>query len=301
MALLAASALVACDDGGNNANQGSGGATSTGGAKSTGGVTATGGSNMTSNGGSGTSTGTPPGFGTPTYEGMGSSMERYAKTPVRRNGGEYLFMANGWGPGFTSQTVSWEGTSFTVDTMEGKQGSNYEPASYPTVFCGYYSDSMSGTCGLPKATADIHSLYTGWKWQPNGNAGQYNAAYDIWISRDGTLAGHSGFLMVWLRDPPGQQPAGSVKVQNVAVPGVPGMWNIWVGTIGGKPYVAYVRPEGQDVYELEFDVMAFWRDASSRPTTTVPGSYILSVAVGFEIWNGPITNLESSDFYVEVK
>jgi hypothetical protein len=33
----------------------------------------------------------------------------------------------------------------------------------------------------------------------------------------------------------------------------------------------------------------------------VPGSHVLSVAVGFEIWNGPIQNLESVDFYVNVE
>jgi hypothetical protein len=32
----------------------------------------------------------------------------------------------------------------------------------------------------------------------------------------------------------------------------------------------------------------------------VPGTHVLSVAVGFEIWNGPITNLQSNDFYVDV-
>jgi hypothetical protein len=31
----------------------------------------------------------------------------------------------------------------------------------------------------------------------------------------------------------------------------------------------------------------------------VPGTHILSVAVGFEIWNGPVTNLQSIDFYVD--
>jgi hypothetical protein len=33
----------------------------------------------------------------------------------------------------------------------------------------------------------------------------------------------------------------------------------------------------------------------------VPGSQLLAVAVGFEIWNGPIKDLKSEDFYVDVK
>lgn len=232
--------------------------------------------------------------------GSGETTERYTKGDVSRNGVNYFFMANGWGPGFTSHSLSWQGTSFTVATMEGMQGMNYEPASYPTIFCGVYSDSTSGECGLPRAAAEITSLKTGWSWEPNGNTGQYNSAYDVWLSNDGTRAGHSSFLMVWFRDPPGQQPAGRLQMSNVTVGSVPGMWNIWVGNVGGKPCISYVKPEGQDIYSLEFDMMEFVRDTSMR-SISLPGSTILSVAVGFEIWKGPVTNLVSRDFYVEVK
>ncbi len=228
-------------------------------------------------------------------------MERYAKAPIRRNGVDYKFMANGWGPKFQSQTVSWHGTSFSVDDMQGDRGPNYEPASYPTVFCGVYSDDRADGCGLPKAIAETQALYTGWRWNANGNTGEYNAAWDIWLSSSSEVSGHSSFLMVWLRDPVGQQPAGSVKAQGISVAGVPGTWNLWYGSIQGKPYVAYVRAEGQDLAELEFDVMSFYRDAINRPSVSLPGSYFLSVAVGFEIWKGPITSLETEDFYVDVR
>lgn len=284
----------------------SGGASSKGGTSSSGGsgnaTSSSGGSGNAANGGS-VSSGSPPGFGTPTYEGMGSSADRYAKANVRRNGVDYEFMANGWGPKFQSQTVSWHGTSFSVDMMQGDQGPNYEPSTYPTMFCGLYSTESSIGCGLPKAISSIRSLYTGWRWNANGNSGQYNAAWDIWLSTSDQISGHSSFLMVWLRDPPGQQPAGSVKADNVQVPNVPGTWRLWYGSVGGKPYVAYARAEGQDQSELEFDVMNFWRDATSRSSAgiSLPGSYILSVAVGFEIWKGPVTSLETEDFYIDVK
>jgi hypothetical protein len=239
-------------------------------------------------------------FGTPTQSGDGSSSDRWIKTDVKRDDLSYYFMANGWGPGFQAQTVSWAGTSFSVDSMQGMRGAAYEPASYPTVFCGTYSDSQSGACGLPKAIGDIVSLRTGWRWSANGNTGQYNAAYDIWLSNSGDISGHSAFLMVWLRDPPGQQPAGSRKVASVNVTNAPGSWNIWSGNVGGKPCISYVRAEGRDSPELEIDVMDFVRDAAARQIT-LPGSTVLSVAVGFEIWSGPITNLQSNDFYVQVE
>lgn len=297
--LLATLALAGCDSGSSfedappeqmgTAGTGSGSAGTTGAAS----------------GGSGSTT-APPGtvldsmFGTPTQSGSGSTDDRWTKADVKRNDLNYYFMANGWGPGFESQSVSWLGTSFSVDAMQGMRGAGYEPASYPTMFCGVYSDSRSQDCGLPKPLASIGSLRTGWRWTANGNTGQYNAAYDIWLSTSDDISGHSSFLMVWLRDPPGQQPAGQKRVSTIQVTNAPGVWNIWAGTVGGKPCVSYVRAEGQDSPELEIDAMDFVRDAAAR-NIDLPGSTVLSVAVGFEIWNGPITNLKSDDFYVSVQ
>lgn len=239
-------------------------------------------------------------FGTPQQSGMGTSSDRYQKSPVTRNDVNYFFMANGWGPKFQSQTVSWNGTAFSVDAMEGSPGPKFEPATYPTVFCGVYSDSRSEACGLPKPISGINSLRTGWRWSANGNSGQYNAAYDIWLSSSDSITGHSAFLMVWLRDPAGQQPAGSRRAFSVSVTNAPGLWDLWVGTVNGKPCISYARADGRDSPEAEFDVMDFVRDAAARKID-LPGTTILSVAVGFEIWSGPITNLQSNDFYVQVE
>lgn len=239
-------------------------------------------------------------LGNGVMEGSGSSDDRWEKADVTRNGDNYFLMANGWGPGFVSQTISWNGTSFTVEQMEGSQGARYEPASYPTVFCGVYSDSQSGECGLPAPIDSIQSLRTGWRWAPNGNEGEYNAAYDIWLGNGTDLASFSGYLMVWLREPPGQQPAGMRVEQGITVEGVPGVWDLWTGTVNRAPIINWVRAEGDDSLELEFDVLDFIQDARQRQLE-VPGSHILSVAVGFEIWNGPVANLESTDFYVDVQ
>jgi hypothetical protein len=106
--------------------------------------------------------------------------------------------------------------------------------------------------------------------------------------------------MVWYREPRGQQPAGRLTTSNITVANVPGSWNIWEGQVGGRPIINWVRAEDQDTPSMEFDILDFVRDAETRGLT-VPGSHVLSVAVGFEIWNGPITNLESVDFYVDVE
>jgi hypothetical protein len=231
--------------------------------------------------------------------GSGRSDEQYATAEVTRNGVPYILITNGWGPGFGEHVVSWNGTSFIVESMAGSAGSQGEPASYPSVFCGKYSVRQIPDCGLPAALDSIGSLRTGWRWSDNGNAGEYNAAYDIWLG-DGTRL--QMYLMVWLRDPPNFQPAGSANAahQGVTVANVPGVWNIWNGTVNGLPIINWVRATGMESSEIEFDVMDFVRDAQSRGLS-LTGTHINAVAVGFEIWQGPITNLESVDFYVDAK
>jgi hypothetical protein len=264
-------------------------ASGSGGSGGSGGSSGSGGS-----GGSG-----PSQLGNASYQGTGSSSDRYAESDVYRNGVGYKFMANGWGTGWQSHQISWNGTSFKVVSLNGSQGSDYSPAGYPTVFCGNYSQKQSiGSCGLPAPISGVSAVRTGWRWAANGNTGQYNAAWDIWIGNGTSL---SSFLMVWLRDPPGQRPAGASAVAGASVDGLPGTWSIWTGTVSGsgRPIVNYVRTEGQDLSELEFDVLAVYRDAVGRGYA-LPGSDIMAVAVGFEVWNGPITNLETTDFYVDV-
>lgn len=228
--------------------------------------------------------------------GMGDSIERYhTASDIRRNDVPYVLITNGWGPGFESQTISWQGTSFTVESFAGSPGTNGEPAGYPTVFCGQYSVSTVPQCGLPAAIETVGAIRTGWRWSPNGNTGGYNAAYDIWLG-DGTRL--QSYLMVWLRDPSGYQPAGSLAA-TVTVANTPGTWDLVVGRVNGLPIVNYVQPEGGDFYELEFDVADFVEDARTRGLE-LPGTHVNAVAVGFEIWAGPITNLRSLDFYVAV-
>jgi hypothetical protein len=175
------------------------------------------------------------------------------------------------------------------------------PIGYPATYCGRYSESAAhGDCGLPAAYSTIDTLWTGWKWS-SADPGQYNAAWDIWL---GTASTFQSYLMVWLRDPPGRQPAGGATVNNITVAGEPGTWNIRYGTVNNAPIVNYVRVEGQDACAFEFNVMDFINDAQMRSTTvsglTLPGDTVRAIAVGFEFWTGPFTNVTSEDFYVKL-
>jgi hypothetical protein len=283
---------------GGKAGSASGGAVTSGGSSPTGGEHGGqgGSSSMAGNGGSSSS---PSLLGTGVYQGTGSSDDRFAEGDVYRDGVGYKFMANGWGDGWKSHQVAWNGTSFEVASLVGNQSANYAPAGYPTVFCGLYSEPPKrspGDCGLPKTISSIQSLKTGWRWT-GVDGGQYNAAWDIWIGNGDSL---SSYLMIWLRDPKGQQPAGAASVSGASVPGLPGTWNIWVGEVNNHPIVNYVKAEGQDLPELEFDVMNVLADVQRRKYS-LPGTHVIAVAVGFEVWNGPISNVGSDDFYVDVQ
>jgi hypothetical protein len=271
-----------------------GGASSSGGAPSNGGTTSKGGTTgaggTTTSGGSGTG-GAPVGFDVRTKTGKGESSNVFFEADVSRNGVNYYFIANGWGSTLQSQTVNYDGTGFSVKSLSATAGST--PVSFPAMFCGNYSGNSSGACGLPKTISTITSLMTGWRWSPSAT-GVYNAAYDIWLSNNGSV---SGYVMVWLFDSPSKQPIGSL-VGNATINGA--QWNVWKGSVSSIPCVSYTRPtEGVGLYEYEFDAMLFVKNA--QQLQAVPGNQVAAVAVGFEIWSGPITNLTTQDFYVEVK
>ena len=95
--------------------------------------------------------------------------------------------------------------------------------------------------------------------------------------------------MVWLRDPPGQQPAGAAATAGATVTGLPGTWKIWTGSVNGHPIVNYTQDEGHDLSELEYDVIG---TGSSRRlvATCHPGA-----CSGRMLTNAPCTPNASTD------
>ncbi len=309
---VAAGGGVAAGGAGGAGGAASGGAASggnaTGGAAQVGGGGGTvGGSGGDASGGSGGGLTLGPSagactVGAGTFGGEGNTQERYLDADVTRDDTNYMMIANGWGQNWESHDLSWLGTSLAVNTFEGSRQSNGAPAGYPTVFCGRYSNKTSGECGLPAARSALGAINTSARWShPDGN-GVYNVAYDVWMGSSGGVGpggGLQSYFMVWLRDPETEGPAGTLGEEGVSVEGVEGSWNIVAGTVNGLPIVNYVRAEGDDAHELAFDMLAFVNDAQSR-NLEFPGEDVLSVAIGFEIWQGPVTNLVLEDFCVDV-
>ncbi|MBN2195332.1 MAG: hypothetical protein JW751_21115 [Polyangiaceae bacterium] len=126
-------------------------------------------------------------------------------------------------------------------------------------------------------------------------------AYDVWLGSGNAMPrGLQSYFMVWLRDPPGEQPAGSPHTQGVEIANVPGTWDIIAGQVNGLPIVNYGRAEGDDTHEIAFGIMDFIRDAQSKGLE-FPGNDALAVAIGFEIWEGPVTNLSLDDFCLDIQ
>lgn len=228
-----------------------------------------------------------------------NTTEQYGETDVTRNGQGYRIIYNGWGGGFGSQNLTASGTRLRVESFSGSEGVNGEPAGYPTVYIGNYSNTGSSPGSpFPIAVNDA-DIVTGLKWSGPAS-GDYNVAWDIWLSNGG---GRTAFFMVWVRDPPAHFPAGLKREEGFTMPGIDGVWNIHAGTVNilGEelPIINYVRPEGQDSTELSFNVRHFFDDAIAKGYN-LNGSQIMSVAVGFEIWNGPVSNLGIDDFCVRI-
>jgi hypothetical protein len=174
------------------------------------------------------------------------------------------------------------------------------PAGYPSIFCGQYSE-VSLDCGLPTPRSSLTSLNTAVSWSHATGDGTYNVAYDVWMgSGSGIRGGLESYFMVWLQDPIGEGPAGTLSTPDVVIGDIPGEWDIIDGTVNGLPIVNYVRAEGEETHEIAFDILDFVRDAETR-NLNFPGSQVLSVAIGFEIWQGSVTELQMNDFCVDVQ
>ncbi len=280
----------------------SGGASAGGSDNSSGGFSAVGGSGPDGSGGA------PPvltkgacTLGAGDHVGMGRTEEQYVGANVTRDEKNYRMITNGWGQNWDSHDISWLGTTLDIHDYEGDRQTNGAPAGYPSVFCGRYSDT-SLPCGLPRPLADVQALNTAASWShPNAN-GTYNVAYDVWFGNSGSAFGLQSYFMVWLHDPENEGPAGSPvsEAQQISVTGAPGLWNIIAGTVNSLPIVNYVRAEGDDVHAIAFDIMDFIRDAQVRGLN-FPGNDVLAIAIGFEIWKGPVTGLSLDDFCIDIQ
>jgi hypothetical protein len=232
--------------------------------------------------------------------GSGMISDRTGNAPVTRDGRNYVVQNNVWGSS-ASQTLTYNGPTFEVTSQSGSNGTGGAPVSYPSAFIGSnYNRTTSGS-NLPKQVSALGTVQTGWSHNAAGSiAGTYNASYDVWFSTGAAgdpAAPSGGYLMVWLVDPANAQPIGGVVQNGASVGGIPGNWDVWLGTNDGKPCISYVRTQRTD--SMEFDLNAFIKDAVKRPNAIQSSWYLSNVFAGFEIWSGGV-GLKSTAFYAIV-
>jgi hypothetical protein len=228
--------------------------------------------------------------------GTGTLTDQYAWAAVTRDGRNYIVQNNVWG-GTSDQTVTYDGTTFTVTQQSGSNPTNGAPVSFPSVFIGSNNGRSTADSNLPKLVSSLTTVPTTWTNNAGTPSGTYDAAYDVWFST--TAAGDpgspsGGFLMVWYYKPQNAQPIGSVKFPAVTIAGVSGTWDVWIGDNGSVPCISYVRT--QSIQSLSYDLNSFIKDAvASRPGTIQSGWYLTNVYAGFEIWSGGV-GLKTTSF-----
>ena len=211
-------------------------------------------------------------------------------------GQQYFLQVNEWGSTST-QTMAHGGDYFFRMTVQqattGTDGTG-APTGYPSIFIGSNSGHTTAGSNLPKAISDIQSARTTWIWNDNGTLGDtqtniFNAAYDVWFNENTSQSTSSGptggYLMVWLYDPPNAEPIGGEPAfTDVAIDGVDGAWDIWIGLNGTRPCISYVGTE--TTLELSFDLKQFIDDATTRQGGIDPAWALTNIFTGFEIWQG---------------
>ena len=153
--------------------------------------------------------------------------------------------------------------------------------------------------------SSIASVPTSFAWSGGTAGGDFNASYDIWFSSRRPAPGSyseavSGFVMIWLYQPPSRTPIGS---QQRTATIARHTWNVWVGTRGtdaigtdgpNRLVVSYVATDSP-VAVLSFDLNLFIMDAAANGISSA--WYLTDVFGGFQIWTGSdAVGLACTDF-----
>jgi len=235
---------------------------------------------------------------------------RWEKLKVAMDGLEYYLQVNQWNEasaGTQTMQVGTDGYVFKMTAQGASVPTNGGPTGFPSIFIGANSNNATVGSNLPKQVSSLSAVPTTWTWKDAGTlanrtANSYNASYDVWFSEgaDGEpAASHpsGAFLMVWYHKPSDAQPVGSAADRGVAIDGVPGQWDVWIGNNNGTPIVSYVAT--QTISSMDFDLMDFIRHAIARGDTVQNSHYLTNIFAGFEIWRGGL-NLETTKFCAEV-
>jgi hypothetical protein len=239
--------------------------------------------------------------------GAGGTDLDFARAKVSVDGHNYVIQNNNWGkPDGTDLELTYKNNSFKITGGTGTGGD--APASFPSIYIGASGNTANGVYSthpgdnLPTKISDITSVTSTFRY--SGSTSVFNATYDIWFANAIPTAtyndGIDGFVMIWLRDPSGKQPIGTLQTisgssdNTVTIAGM--KWKVWKGPRGAgpmgsqssAPVVSFVNPtEDNDSRAQNFtnvNIKDFMTAAASYGISS--SMYLTDVFAGFEIWNG---------------
>jgi len=184
-----------------------------------------------------------------------------------------------------SQTISYDGASFTITQQTGSAPGSSSPVSHPQVYIGSAFNVASEDSGLPNRVDSISTIDASMSYSSAGvSEGLYNALFELRFSTSAagdSGAASAGYLQVWLHDPASVQPYGAMQ-GSVTLNGV--TYAVWVGTHEtSRPIITYVR--STNATSAALDLYTFVYEARQRSVINSTW-YLTSVSGGFEIWNG---------------
>ncbi|HYP77677.1 MAG TPA: hypothetical protein VER12_17020 [Polyangiaceae bacterium] len=239
--------------------------------------------------------------------GAGGTDLDFARAKVNVEGHDYVIQNNNWGnPSGTDLELTYKNNSFKITAGSGSGGD--APASFPSIYIGASGNTANGVYSthpgdnLPLQISAIKSVTSSFRY--SGSTSVFNATYDIWFANAIPTAtyndGIDGFVMIWLRDPSGKQPIGTVQTisgssdNTVTIAGM--KWKVWKGPRGAgpmgsqssAPVVSFVNPVEDDNSRAQnftnINIKDFMTAAAAYG---ISGSmYLTDVFAGFEIWNG---------------
>src|SRR3972149_4387145 len=184
------------------------------------------------------------------------------------------------------------GNSFTVTSNPDGGG-----GVYPKIFKGcHWGTWCTPNSGMPVRINNISSLPTSWSVSGTSAPGHWNAAYDLWISKNGGTAPDAIELMIWLYWKGYYWPTGS-QIGTVSIEGR--TWELWRGQFFGWEYIAYKL--ANPITSVNMDIKPFINDLISRGICQSTW-WVDAVEAGFEIGTEQNSGvgLISNQFYCQV-
>ena len=207
--------------------------------------------------------------------------DQYGSTHV--SGDRYVVQNDEWGDSIQQCITAFDG-GFTVDSGNHNLPTSGPPAAYPSIYAGCHYGNCSSGSGLPLQVSAFHDVHSTVDY--GVAAGQWDAAYDIWLDTSPTPQGQNNGaeIMIWGDHAGAPQPFGG-RVGTADLAGA--AWDVWEGRSNnggiGWNVVSYVRQ--QPTTSLDVHVQDFTADAGRRGYVQ-PSWYLTSVQFGFEPWQG---------------